>query len=92
MNCPYCNKANNMHSCINGSEKPKDGDISICIGCCKPVMYYNNATEQRKITDEEWSRLEEGTIDLIETTVFNCRSLNKLFSFNKSFKKHLGND
>lgn len=59
MTCPYCKKYNPCHSHVDGTAKPSDGDISMCIDCGEPAVFQFEYTSLRKINEQEIIELKK---------------------------------
>lgn len=64
MNCPYCGYAFELHETLDGFDKPKDGDVSICINCGNMGMFKGN--EIVKIDIDTLEKMPKETIDEVD--------------------------
>jgi predicted RNA-binding Zn-ribbon protein involved in translation (DUF1610 family) len=55
--CPVCGTELNSARCVDGNEKPKEYDLSVC-GFCTAVMVFNKDLRARVITDAEFEILK----------------------------------
>jgi hypothetical protein len=56
--CPFCGLANDAVTSINANEGPKDGDLSVCIGCYRFSVFTDGVTKLRPTNEEEDRALE----------------------------------
>ena len=56
--CPTCGYIMDAHDTFQPSDAvPSDGDLSVCLQCTEFLVYADNLTTLRKLSDEEWLEL-----------------------------------
>lgn len=71
--CPHCGYHHDTITAVNSDKKiePKEGDLSICVGCGEPAKFVGDAKGLRTLTADEYDtlpRVAKLTMHLIKTT------------------------
>lgn len=63
MNCPYCNKKIDAHTCLeDGDSVPTENDLSACSYCGGISVFGKNGESLRKIDEVDKLAVDEKTL------------------------------
>lgn len=59
LTCPKCKHLLNGFTGVNNEDRPKDGDVTVCIYCYAVCQYEKDLTNLRMLTQQELLELQK---------------------------------